>query len=383
MINIKMMNKKEGNITTYKFSDLIEEVVEFNSDNRYGLDDIVGVTIEKGLIPTIANLNQTALDKFYLVRPKTFVYNPRTHGVRLGMGYNETANTYITSWNNVAFKVRSKAENIVLSKYLWLYFCRPDWDRQTNFLAWGSSTIVFAWKDFLDIEVPLLPISEQRAIVADYEAVARRIAVAKRTIATLQATAQTLYRKMFVDGIDKENLPEGWRWGTLGEVCECFDSKRKPLASYDRCDMEKKYPYYGAACLMDYVDDYLFDGCYILMGEDGTVIKDDNTPILQYVTGKFWVNNHAHVLKGANGFDENLLYMVLCNTNIAQIVTGGVQAKINQANMMSIAVLIPNTMGLSAIKKQLAPLFQNIVLFEKEIEKLTEIQTIILSGMGR
>ena len=119
------------------------------------------------------------------------------------------------------------------------------------------------------------------------------------------------------------------------------------------------------------------------MGEDGTVIKDDNTPILQYVTGKFWVNNHAHVLKGANGFDENLLYMVLCNTNIAQIVTGGVQAKINQANMMSIAVLIPNTMGLSAIKKQLAPLFQNIVLFEKEIEKLTEIQTIILSGMGR
>ena len=151
----------------YKFKDIIEEVKDFNSDLKYGLDDIVGVTIEKGLIPTIANLTQTALDKFYIIKPETFVYNPRTHGVRLGMGYNDTCNTYITSWNNVAFKVKKTAQNIVIPQYLWLYFCRPVWDRMTNFLAWGSSTIVFAWKDFLNIDIHLPSIEKQREIVSE------------------------------------------------------------------------------------------------------------------------------------------------------------------------------------------------------------------------
>ena len=197
----------------YKFEDLIEEVKEFNTDLRYGLDDIVGVTIEKGLIPTIANLTQTALDKFYIIKPETFVYNPRTHGVRLGMGYNDTCNTYITTWNNVAFRVKDTAKNIVIPQYLWLYFCRPVWDRLTNFLAWGSSTIVFAWKDFLTIEIDLPSITRQREIVAEYETLTRRIRINEQMIQNLESTAQTLYRKMFVDGIDKENLPEGWRMG--------------------------------------------------------------------------------------------------------------------------------------------------------------------------
>lgn len=86
-------NYKPTDITLYHFSDLIEEVTEYNTDLQYGLSDIVGVTIDKGLIPTIANLNQTALDKFYVVKPKTFVYNPRTHGVKLGMGFNQTTET--------------------------------------------------------------------------------------------------------------------------------------------------------------------------------------------------------------------------------------------------------------------------------------------------
>lgn len=204
----------------YKFENLIEEVKELNTELKYGLDDIVGVTIEKGLIPTVANLTQTALDKFYIVKPETFIYNPRTHGVRLGMGYNETSDTYITSWNNVAFRVKGTAQNIVLPQYLWLYFCRPIWDRITNFLAWGSSTIVFAWKDFLNIDIELPSIDKQREIVEEYETLSRRIRLNEQMIEKLEATAQALYRKMFVDGIDKENLPEGWSVKTLGEVCK-------------------------------------------------------------------------------------------------------------------------------------------------------------------
>lgn len=179
----------------FKFSDLIEEVSEFNSELKYGHEDIIGVTIEKGLIPTVANLTQTALDKFYLVKPNTFIYNPRTHGVRLGMGFNESEKIFITSWNNVAFKIKASAENLVLPKFLWLYFLRPDWDRLSNFLAWGSSTIVFAWKDFLDIDISLPPLEKQREIVAEYNTLQNRIETNKKFIATLEQTAQTLFKK--------------------------------------------------------------------------------------------------------------------------------------------------------------------------------------------
>ena len=368
------------NTTYHPLGDYIRPVDVRNRDLK--VTTLVGLTIEKAFIPSVANIIGTDLSNYKIIRRNQFACSlmqvSRDGKIPVAMFTEKEA---IMSPAYPMFEVTDTS--LLLPEYLMMWFSRPEFDREASYYAVGGVRGSLTWEDFCAMRIPVPPIAEQRAIVAEYEAVQNRIKVAKRMIATLQATAQALYRKMFVDGIDKENLPEGWRWGTLGEVCECFDSKRKPLANYERCSMEKKYPYYGAACLMDYVDNYLFDGCYILMGEDGTVIKDDNTPILQYVTGKFWVNNHAHVLKGANGFDENLLYMVLCNTNIAQIVTGGVQAKINQANMMSIAVLIPNTMGLSAIKKQLAPLFQNIVLFEKEIEKLTEIQTIILSGMGR
>ena len=92
---------------------------------------------------------------------------------------------------------------------------------------------------------------------------------------------------------------------------------------------------------MDYVDDYLFNGVYVLMGEDGSVVDESGFPILQYVWGKFWVNNHAHVLKGDSSFSEEYIYLLLKRTNVKQIVTGAVQPKINQKNMNSLKVIIP------------------------------------------
>ena len=205
-------------------------------------------------------------------------------------------------------------------------------------------------------------------------------------IARVEEAAQALHRKMVVDGVDKENLPEGWRRGRLGEIAECYDSKRRPVAGYDRDKMEpskRLYPYYGAAALMDYVDNYIFDGEYILMGEDGTVINEDNTPVVQYVRGKFWVNNHAHILKGKNGFDENLLFLILRNADVHELVTGGVQAKINQENMMKIPAIIPPQDKLEKIKKQISPVFQLLYLRQQENSKLTELQSLLLARMGK
>ena len=92
------------------------------------------------------------------------------------------------------------------------------------------------------------------------------------------------------------------------------------------------FPYHGATGVLDYVDDYLFEGIHVLLGEDGSVIKADSTPFTQYVWGKFWVNNHAHVLKG-KGISSELLFCFLNQVNIAPFVTGAVQPKLNQKNL--------------------------------------------------
>ncbi len=111
---------------------------------------------------------------------------------------------------------------------------------------------------------------------------------------------------------------------------------------------------------MDHIDDYLFDGIYMLMGEDGSVINDGGTPALQYVWGKFWVNNHAHVLRGRNGVCTEHLLLHLKNCNITAFVTGAVEPKLNQGNMHRIEFMLPPPEISKAFAKTIEPLFAQI-----------------------
>ena len=131
-------------------------------------------------------------------------------------------------------------------------------------------------------------------------------------------------------------IPEGWKVTDFGSVSACFDRLRVPLSKRQRKQRQGNVPYYGATSVMDYVDEAIFDGIYLLLGEDGSVLKGDGTPFTQYIWGKSWVNNHAHVLQGRNGISTEQLYLFMKETNIASFVTGAVQLKLNQKNMNSI-----------------------------------------------
>ena len=110
-----------------------------------------------------------------------------------------------------------------------------------------------------------------------------------------------------------------WNKHKLGDVLIFFDNLRKPLSSIQREKMAHIYPYYGAASIVDYVEDYLFDGAYILISEDGAnVIDSFGHPLTQYTYEKFWVNNHAHIVKGSNGYSEALVYAMLGNAKYAK-----------------------------------------------------------------
>lgn len=132
-----------------------------------------------------------------------------------------------------------------------------------------------------------------------------------------------------------------WKKVKLGEIVILHDSKRVPLSSLERAKRKGNYPYYGAASIVDYIDSYIFDGDYILLGEDGTVINDNGTPILQRPSGQFWVSNHAHVITNREGVDFDFLYYLLCNTNITSAVTGAVQMKVSQKNLLNIELPLP------------------------------------------
>ena len=194
----------------------------------------------------------------------------------------------------------------------------------------------------------------------------------------LLAQAQMLYKQFFPYSV-QDDLPDGWRIGTVGEIIEIHDSKRIPLSGADRAKMEKKiYPYYGAASLMDFVDNYIFDGKYLLLGEDGTVVDDAGYPILQYVWGQFWVNNHAHILTGRLGYDVESLYMLFKQTPVKSIVTGAVQPKISQANLRSIQVVIPPEHNLREYNDLVEPLFSLFRANEEEGKTLTALRDTLL-----
>ncbi|MCL6549960.1 MAG: restriction endonuclease subunit S, partial [Acidothermus cellulolyticus] len=141
----------------------------------------------------------------------------------------------------------------------------------------------------------------------------------------------------------KRRLAMRGRWPLipLGEVAQNFDARRIPLARRERDRRRGLYPYYGATGVLDYVDDFLFDGLYLLLAEDGSVEAADGKPFVQLVDGKFWVNNHAHVLKAATDEDTKFLYYALSTVAIRPYISGSVQAKLSQANMNRILIPYP------------------------------------------
>jgi type I restriction enzyme S subunit len=129
---------------------------------------------------------------------------------------------------------------------------------------------------------------------------------------------------------------------------------------------------------MDYVDNYIFDGIYTLIGEDGSVVKEDGLPYMQYVWGKLWVNNHAHILQGKNGFSTEMLHVMLSITNIQHLVTGAVQAKLSQTNMQKILVAIPPVTVLNKIRPSIDTLYEIRRNKEDESRRLAELRDTLL-----
>ena len=276
----------------------------------------------------------------------------------------------------------------------------------------GSAIPSTSREDFYGLSVEVPPIKEQRAIAHVLGTLDDKIELNRRMNETLEEMARALFKSWFVDfepvrakmegrwrrgeslpGLPADlydifpdrlapselgKIPEGWGVRTLGDVIDIHDKRRVPLNSRQRASKEGPYPYYGAAGIMDYVDAYLFDGVYVLTGEDGSVINTDGHPVVQYTWGQFWVNNHAHVLKGRNGFSEEHLYMLLQQANISAFVTGAVQPKLSQRNLKAVPIVFASRSVCETFSRLIGALFGRIRYNVDEAKSMADQRDALL-----
>ena len=264
--------------------------------------------------------------------------------------------------------------------YMFLYYLLKYSKDKIENLGSGTTFKEISGSTMRGIEV-FVPeaVEEQRRIASILSMLDDKIEKNIAVNENLLQQAQALYKDRFIDmNPFNGTMPMDWHQGTVSEIVELHDSKRIPLSSRERADLAKVYPYYGATSIMDYVDRYLFDGIYLLLGEDGTVADSKGFPILQYVYGRFWVNNHAHIITGKNGFSVELLYLLFSLTSVQSIITGAVQPKISQANLNKVPVAIPSKKELQTLDATIQPIFAQIRNLRDENEKLAATRDTLL-----
>lgn len=242
--------------------------------------------------------------------------------------------------------------------------------------ASGSTFQELNGKTLKSLSFAFPKLNEQKEIAEVLDAIDTKIELNRSINSNFETLTGSLFKKWFIDIGDK--LPRDWRIGTFGEAIQNFDSKRIPLSSREREKRHGAYPYYGATSIMDHVDDFIFNGTYVLLGEDGSVVKENGKPFVQYVSGKIWVNNHAHVLQGKNGFSTEYIKIFLDQVDILPFVTGAVQPKINQANMNSIPMVIPDPKTLDRFNQIATSIFGMILENESENKSLEQLRDSLL-----
>ena len=309
-----------------------------------------------------------------LVQDEDIIYSSvRPNQLHYGFVKNPENNFVVST----GFVVISCNTETIQPRFLFYYLSSDNSTEYLHSIAEASTSAYPSLKpsdiEALDVELPPLP--EQKAIAEVLSSLDDKIDLLHRQNKTLEQMAETLFRQWFV-----EEAGEDWEEGILGDVIEIFDSRRVPLSKMQRDKMKigKLYPYYGAATIMDYINDYIFEGEYILLGEDGTVKTPEGYPVLQYASGKFWVNNHTHIIKAKAPYNNFFIWNYLSKKNIERIVTGAVQPKINQTNLKSLDFpVFPKTL-VNEYKDIVTPHFDKINKNKTQIRTLESIRDTLL-----
>ena len=346
-------------------------ITDINDDGSLNFSDLKSVDAEDA--------------EKYILKENDTVFARTGNSTGRSYFYEKQHGTFVYAGFLIKFSLDPNKVNPRILKYY--THSKPYFDWVNSFDTGATRGNINA-KTYGDMEIELPSRKVQDKIVSILSSLDRKIELNNKINADLEEMAQAIFKNWFVDFepfkdgkfVDSElgMIPEGWKVGGLFDIAEIFDKKRKPLSGNVRGKMDKIYPYYGATSCMDYVDDYIFDGIYTLIGEDGSVVKENGLPYMQYVWGKMWVNNHAHILQGKNGYSTEMIHALLSITNIKFLVTGAVQAKLSQGNMQKILVAIPPRNVLDKIRPVIDNLYSKIRSLSDENSHLSLLRDTLL-----
>ena len=375
------MNKGEMK----RLGDYIREVDVRNRNLE--VTKLMGINIGKYFMPSVANVIGTDLSNYKIVGKGQFACNLMHVGrdEKIPIALLDTNERIIVSPAYWVFEVSNTTQ--LLPDYLMLWFRRNEFDRNAWFYTDSDVRGGMSKEALMDMTLPIPPIEQQQKIVAEYEAITRRIRLNEQINVKLEETAQALYRKMFVDGIDKENLPEGWRMGTLGEIAEITMGQSPDGESYNmkgngiifyqgRSDFGKRFP----TIRMYTTRPTKYANKKDILLSVRAPVGDLNVTLYDCCIGR-----GLAALRSIDNCQSYLFYQMLnlSDTFNKSNDDGTIFGSINKDDLFGLKVIIPSTRSIMIFERKAFSMDRMIELKNKEIRELIELQSLLLAKMGQ
>ena len=375
----------------HRLGDYIREVNVRNRELR--VTQLLGLSIETRFIPSIANTIGTDMAGYKVVCEGQFAYVPVTsrNGEKITVALLEDCDEAIISQAYTVFEVVDCDK--LLPEYLMMWFCRPEFDRYARFHSHGSAREVFDWDELCDVQLPVPSIERQREIVSEYETLTRRIRLNEQMIEKLEATAQALYRHTFVDNIDKQNLPQGWHLGTIGDFCKEMKSGGTPNRYCYEFWNKKDFPWLKTGEVQnniiidteEYISQTGLDNSSAKLIPRGSVIMamyGATAAQVAYLECDTTTNQACCNMICRSKKDAAFLFFHLLSNqeDIKKLANGGAQENLSQELIAQQPMLLFDD---NEKKQVFVPILDNLIVKYKENIKLTELQSLLLAKMGQ
>ena len=381
----------------------IEMVSRTNSDLKYGIEDVRGCSNTKQMMQTRANLIGRTYEKFIVLRPQEFVFNRRTtrNGEKIGMAYNNTDREYIFTNDYVAYRVKQEYLDKLLPDYLYMFFCRDEFDRYARYKSTGSATEFFNWEDMCAVPFEIPPMDFQQLVVNAYKVLNERIETKQKINDNLEETAQSLFQEQFAAFYNENELPDGYSIATLDSLCSIKGGKRLP-ADGELLDTPTAHPYIRVrdlgsnryVCLTNqfqYIDEETHSAIsrYIVNTNDIVISIVGTIGLIGKIhTSLNNANLTENCVKLANihTVTPDYLYYTLCYKKqikeIELLTVGAVQSKLPMYNIQSMKILVPPAEVIEDFQHKFDIFNEQIEANTIEIQRLYELQSVLLAKLA-
>lgn len=379
--------------------ELVTRVDERNSDGT--VSELIGVSIDKCFIKSVANTNGTDLSKYKIIRKNDFAVSLMqvSRDGKIPVARLEEYEEAIMSPAYPIFRVKDK--NIILPEYLEMWFKRPEFDREAAFIAVGGVRGSMPWEEFAKMKLPVPPIEKQRKIVNAYKIVTDRIALKQKINDNLEATAQSLFQEQFAAFYNENELPDGYSIATLDSLCSIKGGKRLP-ADGELLDTPTAHPYIRVrdlgsnryVCLTNqfqYIDEKTHSAIsrYIVNTNDIVISIVGTIGLIGKIhTSLNNANLTENCVKLANihTVTPDYLYYTLCYKKqikeIELLTVGAVQSKLPMYNIQSMKILVPPTEVIEEFQQKFDIFNEQIEANTIEIQRLYELQSVLLAKLA-